>query len=46
MTDFVIEHPDGLANYRLYEKERLPDGRLVVVSGEAIDVGGGSRKMS
>ena len=41
MTDFVIEHPDGLATYRLYEKERLPDGKLVVVSGEAIDVGGG-----
>lgn len=41
MKDFVLEHPDGLATYRVYEKEKMPDGRLAVVSGEAIDVGGG-----
>ena len=39
MTDFVIPHPDGLANYRTYEKEPNPlNGKLELVSGEALDV--------
>ena len=39
MTDFVIPHPDGLANYRTYEKEPNPlSGKLELVSGEALDV--------
>jgi hypothetical protein len=41
MTDFVIEHPCGLASYRIYEKERLSNGKLQVVSGEAFDLAGG-----
>ena len=41
MTDFVIQHPDGLASYRVYEKQPSSDGKLHVVSGEAIDVAGG-----
>lgn len=39
MTDFVIPHPDGLANYRVYEKAHNPKtGKLEVVGGEALDV--------
>jgi hypothetical protein len=37
MTDFVIPHPDGLANYRIYDKE-LVRGKLEVVRGECLDV--------
>ena len=39
MTDFVIPHPDGLATYRIYDKEVNPvTGKLEVVKGEALDV--------
>lgn len=41
MRDFVIEHPDGLASYRVYEKAPSPSGNMEVVSGESIDVAGG-----
>jgi hypothetical protein len=41
MEDFVIEHPCGLASYRIYEKEMSSLGKLEIVSGEAIDVAGG-----
>ena len=41
MRDFVIEHPDGLASYRVYDKAPSPSGKLEVVGGESIDVSGG-----
>jgi hypothetical protein len=41
MTDFVVEHPSGLASYRVYDKEIMPDGHEQITSGEAIDVSGG-----
>ena len=41
MTDFVLEHPDGLASYRVYDKRKLSNGKESIVSGEAIDVAGG-----
>lgn len=37
----MIEHPDGLASYRVYDKAPSPSGNLEVVSGESIDVTGG-----
>lgn len=41
MTDFVTDHPDGLASYRIYEKAELSNGKEGIVSGESIDVAGG-----
>jgi hypothetical protein len=41
MKDFIIEHPDGLATYRLYERAPSASGDLEVTSGESIDVAGG-----
>jgi hypothetical protein len=42
MTDFVIPHPDGLATYRIYDKEKnAVTGHLQVVRGEALDVPSG-----
>jgi hypothetical protein len=41
MKDFVIEHPDGLATYRVYETAPTPSGDMEVVNGEAIDIAGG-----
>lgn len=38
MNDFVIEHPDGLATYRVYDKSAAPDGKYHVSSGDSIDV--------
>lgn len=40
MTDFVIAHPDGLATYRVYNKERnnLTGKMDMVQGGECIDV--------
>jgi hypothetical protein len=38
MNDFVIEHPDGLATYRVYDKVAAPDGMIHVSSGDSIDV--------
>jgi hypothetical protein len=38
MNDFVIEHPDGLATYRVYDKMAAPDGKIHVSSGDSIDV--------
>jgi len=40
MTDFVVPHPDGLATYRIYDKELVDEksGRLEVVKGEALDI--------
>ena len=41
MKDFIIEHPDRLATYRVYDKAPSLNGKLEIVSGEAIDVAGG-----
>lgn len=38
MNDFVIEHPDGLATYRVYDRVAAADGRAHVTSGDSIDV--------
>lgn len=38
MNDFVIEHPDGLATYRVYDRVAAPDGNIHVSSGDSIDV--------
>lgn len=39
MTDFVIPHPDGLATYRVYDKEiNEYNGKLEIVQGECLDV--------
>jgi hypothetical protein len=37
MNDFVIEHPDGLATYRVYDKIAVEDGNFNVTSGDSID---------
>ena len=43
MTDYVIPHPDGLATYRVYDKELdEATGKLEVVQGECLDVPMGS----
>lgn len=43
MTDFVIPHPDGLATYRVYDKQLDEvSGKWEVHRGESIDVPGGS----
>jgi len=41
MNDFVIEHPDGLATYRVYEKAPNLSEHIQVTTGEAIDLAGG-----
>ncbi len=41
MNDFVIEHPDGLATYRVYEKAPSIGDNIEVTKGEAIDLAGG-----
>jgi len=41
MNDFVIEHPDGLATYRVYEKAPNISDHVEVTKGEAIDLAGG-----
>jgi hypothetical protein len=38
MNDFVIEHSDGLATYRVYDRITSTDRRKNVVSGDSIDV--------
>lgn len=38
MNDFVIEHPDGLATYRVYDRVAASDGNIHVSSGDSIDV--------
>jgi hypothetical protein len=40
MTDFVLPHPDGLATYRVYDKEenKLTGKMDVIQAGECIDV--------
>jgi hypothetical protein len=41
MKDFIIEHPDRLATYRVYDKAPSSSGTLEIVRGESIDVAGG-----
>lgn len=41
MKDFIIQHPDGLATYRVYDRVPTPSGTMEIVNGEAIDVYGG-----
>ena len=41
MNDFVIEHPDGLSTYRVYEKAPNLSEHVQVTTGEAIDLAGG-----
>jgi hypothetical protein len=41
MKDFIIEHPDGLATYRLYEKASTASGDVDIKNGESIDMAGG-----
>lgn len=41
MNDFVVEHPDGLATYRVYEKLPNISNNVEVTKGEAIDLAGG-----
>lgn len=41
MNDFVVEHPDGLATYRVYEKVPSYSESVEVTKGEAIDLAGG-----
>ena len=40
-NDFVIEHPDGLATYRVYERGTNLSSQVEVTRGEAIDLAGG-----
>jgi len=44
MNDFVIDHPDGLATYRVYEKAPSIGGHVELTKGEAIDLAGGPPK--
>jgi len=41
MNDFVIEHPDGLATYRVYDRKAHKDGRIHALECDSIDVGMG-----
>lgn len=41
MKDFIIQHPDGLATYRVYDRAPSSSGNMEIVKGEAIDVYGG-----
>jgi Oxidoreductase family, NAD-binding Rossmann fold len=40
MTDFVLPHPDGLATYRVYDKQvnKLTGKMDIILAGECIDV--------
>ena len=39
MNDFVIEHPDGLATYRVYDREARREGkRMQTLHCDSIDV--------
>jgi len=38
MNDFVIEHPDGLATYRVYDKEARCQGKMNALHCDSIDV--------
>jgi predicted dehydrogenase len=38
MNDFVIEHPDGLATYRVYDKEARCQGNMNALHCDSIDV--------
>ena len=44
MHDFVVEHPDGLATYRVYEKAPTLSKSVEVTKGEAIDLAGGPQQ--
>jgi len=41
MNDFVIEHPDGLATYRVYDRKAHKDGNLHALDCDSIDAGMG-----
>jgi len=41
MNDFVIEHPDGLATYRVYDRKAHKDGNANVLDCDSFDVGMG-----
>ncbi|GAX28533.1 hypothetical protein FisN_12Hh100 [Fistulifera solaris] len=41
LNDFVIPHPDGLANYRVYDRTPQSGKDFDMMRGEAIDVPGG-----
>jgi len=41
MNDFVIEHPDGLATYRVYDRTAHKDGNIHWLASDSIDVGMG-----
>ena len=38
MNDFVIEHPDGLATYRVYDKKARCQGNMNAFHSDSIDV--------
>jgi len=38
MNDFVIEHPDGLATYRVYDREARCQGKMNALHCDSIDV--------
>ena len=38
MNDFVIPHPDGLATYRVYDKEARCEGDMHALQCDSIDV--------
>eukprot|EP00934_Nitzschia_sp_Nitz4_P008618 Nitzschia sp. Nitz4//scaffold4_size323378//26076//29144//NITZ4_000615-RA/size323378-augustus-gene-0.29-mRNA-1//-1//CDS//3329553264//8608//frame0 len=40
MNDFVLEHPDGLGTYRVYEKCPHQKNKVDLTRGEAIDLSG------
>jgi hypothetical protein len=44
MKDFIIQHPDGLATYRVYDRVPSASGTMEVLNGEAIDVYGGPKE--
>eukprot|EP00536_Pseudo-nitzschia_multiseries_P007186 jgi/Psemu1/319072/estExt_fgenesh1_pm.C_1660008 len=41
MNDFVIEHPDGLATYRVYDRKAHMDGSRQALDSDSFDVGMG-----
>ena len=41
MNDFVIEHPDGLATYRVYDRKAHKEGETHALNCDSIDVGMG-----
>jgi len=41
MNDFAIEHPDGLATYRVYDRKAHKDGNIHALDCDSIDVGMG-----